>query len=66
MTMSKVEKVQIQSLVPELEQEVMATLVYNGKIAAIKLYRKYANCRLSEAKYAVDRLGMEIVPGQAC
>lgn len=64
--MSKVEKVQILPLMPELEQEVMATLVYNGKIEAIKLYRKYANCRLSQAKYAVDRLSLEIVPGQAC
>jgi ribosomal protein L7/L12 len=60
------ENLQIQALMPEHEQEVMATLVYKGKIAAIKLFMKYADCRLSHAKIAVDRLGREIVPGQAC
>ncbi|MFK7925040.1 MAG: hypothetical protein AB8H47_23995 [Bacteroidia bacterium] len=55
-----------KALMPELEQEVMATLMYQGKIAAIKLYLKYTNCRLNQAREAVDRLAMTIVPGQAC
>lgn len=64
--MTKMENLQIQALMPEHEQEVMATLVYKGKIAAIKLFMKYTDCRLNLAKIAVDKLGQEIVPGQAC
>ena len=54
-----------QVLKPQMEQEVVATLVYNGKIAAIKLYMKYADCRLRDAKQAVEKLALDIEPGQA-
>ena len=60
------DNMQQRPLMPDMEQEVMATLIYKGKIAAIKLYMNYANCRLRQAKEAVEKLGMEILPGQAC
>ena len=56
---------QIKSIQPKKEQEVVATLTYQGKIAAIRLYMKYAECRLQEAKSAVEKLSAEIEPGQA-
>ena len=59
------EQVRKIDLMPTQQQEVIATLVYKGKIAAIKLYMKFAGCRLQEAKNAVERIGNEIQPGQA-
>ena len=56
---------QRKSIQPQKEQEVVVTLTYHGKIAAIRLYMKYAECRLQEAKVAVERLSTEIEPGQA-
>lgn len=50
---------------PKKEQEIISALMYQGKIAAIKIYMKYADCRLREAKSAVEKLGHEIEPGQA-
>ena len=47
------------------QQEIINTLVYKGKIAAIKLYMKYADCRLVQAKTAVEKMANEIQPGQA-
>jgi len=55
----------IQALRPKNEQEIIDALMYKGKIAAIKLYMKHANCRLRQAKEAVEKLSMEITPGQA-
>lgn len=59
------ENVRIKPLKPQSEDKVKVTLTYQGKIAAIKLYMKYADCRLREAKIAVEKLGQEIEPGQA-
>ena len=59
------EKMMVSFLKPDKEQEVVSTLIYEGKIAAIKLYMKYASCRLREAKVAVEKLGRDIEPGQA-
>lgn len=59
------EKRQHKLLTPEAEQEVRETLIYQGKIAAIKLYMKYVPCRLSEAKKAVEKIGESIEPGPA-
>ena len=59
------EQVRKLGLPPAEHQEVIATLVYQGKIAAIKLYMKLADCRLQQAKNAVERIGREIQPGQA-
>ena len=53
----------MKALAPRKEQEVIAALTYQGEIAAIKLYMKYANCRLRDAKVAVEKLGQEIEPG---
>ena len=59
------QNVRIKPLEPQREDKVKVTLTYQGKIAAIKLYMKYADCRLREAKIAVEKLGQEIEPGQA-
>ena len=59
------QNVRIKPLEPPREDKVKVTLTYQGKIAAIKLYMKYADCRLREAKIAVEKLGQEIEPGQA-
>lgn len=59
------EKLRIKALEPQSENKVKSTLTYQGKIAAIKLYMKFADCRLREAKLAVEKLGQEIEPGQA-
>lgn len=59
------EKMLVKELRPEFVQEVVSTLTYKGKIAAIKLYMNYADCRLREAKMAVDKMSNEIEPGQA-
>ena len=59
------EQVRKIDLMPNQQQEVIATLVYKGKIAAIKLFMKLAGCRLKEAKKAVEKIGIEIQPGQA-
>lgn len=55
----------MKALASRKEQEVIAALMYQGEIAAIKLYMKYANCRLRDAKIAVEKLGQEIEPGPA-
>lgn len=59
------EKTQINPLKMQQEQEVITALTYQGKIAAIKKYMKYAGVRLDEAKIAVERLAQEIEPGPA-
>jgi len=59
------EKLRINALKPQREDKVKDTLTYQGKIAAIKLYMKFADCRLREAKIAVEKLGQEIEPRQA-
>ena len=59
------EKVNIKALKPQRSEKIKSTLIYQGKIAAIKLYMKFADCRLREAKVAVEKLGQEIEPGQA-
>ena len=41
-------------LSPQKEQEVIGTLTYKGKLAAIKLYLAYTGCRLTEAKVAAE------------
>ncbi|MEM7373946.1 MAG: hypothetical protein AAF587_35470 [Bacteroidota bacterium] len=56
---------QRKSLKPQVEEEILATLTYKGKIAAIKLYMKHANCRPEEARKVVEHMGQEIEPGQA-
>ncbi|MEL6845853.1 MAG: hypothetical protein AAFP02_21815 [Bacteroidota bacterium] len=48
-----------------MERDLMDTLTYKGKIAAMKLYIEYTGARVKDAKYAIDRLGREIEPGQA-
>lgn len=48
-----------------INEEVTSTLIYKGRIAAIKLYMKLAKCRLQEAKNAVEKIGRNIQPGQA-
>ncbi|MEL6670654.1 MAG: hypothetical protein AAFR61_00620 [Bacteroidota bacterium] len=59
------DKSRVRHLQPEMRQEVILTLIYKGKVPAIKLYMKHTGCRLTEAKGAVERLGFEIEPGQA-
>ncbi|MEZ4776086.1 MAG: hypothetical protein R3D00_23130 [Bacteroidia bacterium] len=59
------EKLNSKALMPEMEQEIIATLTYKGKIAAIRLFMEYTDCRLKEAKIAVEKIGREIQPGQA-
>lgn len=59
------EKLNSKALMPEMEQEIIATLTYKGKIAAIRLFMEYTECRLKEAKAAVEKIGREIQPGQA-
>ena len=58
-------KVQYKPLAPSMERDLMDTLTYKGKIAAMKLYIEYTGARVKDAKYAIDRLGREIEPGQA-
>ncbi|MDX2247700.1 MAG: hypothetical protein SF052_13030 [Bacteroidia bacterium] len=55
----------IKPLRPEMEQEIIATLIYKGKIAAIRMFMEYTECRLRDAKAAVEKIGREIQPGQA-
>jgi ribosomal protein L7/L12 len=59
------EKTQINPLRMQQEQEVITTLTYQGKIAAIKKYMKFSGARLDQAKMAVERLAQEIEPGPA-
>lgn len=59
------EKMNIKPLRPEMEQEIIATLIYKGKIAAIRMFMEYTECRLRDAKAAVEKIGREIQPGQA-
>jgi ribosomal protein L7/L12 len=47
------------------EMAVKMLLAREGRIAAIKLYMKFTNARLWEAKIAVEKLGAEIEPGPA-
>lgn len=58
-------KLQIQTLAPQLEQQIRETLTYQGKVAAIRLYKRETGCRLQEARATVDRIGRDIQPGQA-
>ena len=62
--MGKVQK-NIRAIAPQIEQEVATTLIYKGKIEAIKMYKQLTKCRLQEAKDAVERIGQEIEPGPA-
>jgi ribosomal protein L7/L12 len=59
------DKVQVRPLKNDLEQKVVRALIYQGKIEAIKLYMEYTDCRLGQAKIAVDKIGHQIEPGQA-
>ena len=47
----------------EKRQELVFTLMYKGKVAAIKQYISLTNCRVREAMKAIDRLAMDIEPG---
>ena len=58
-------KLQLSNLQPKTKEAVLNALVYEGKITAIKLYMKHVKCRLAGARTAVDRLSLEIEPGQA-
>ncbi len=58
-------KLQIQPLAPKLEQQIRDILTYEGKIAAISMYKRETGCRLKEARAAVDRIERDIEPGQA-
>ena len=58
-------KLQIQTISPQVQREIIETLTYRGKIAAIRQYKRHAGCRLQEARLTVDRLSREIEPGQA-
>ncbi|MDX2284754.1 MAG: hypothetical protein NW241_11360 [Bacteroidia bacterium] len=56
-------KVQYRALTPGIEQEVIATLIYKGRIQAMHVYIKLTGARLDEARAAVDRLALTIEPG---
>jgi len=58
-------KLELPTIQSQARQEIISILVYDGKIAAIKLYMKHVKCRLSDARLAVDRIAEEIEPGQA-
>jgi|GEM_PF-5424833 len=52
-------------LTPQMKQEVLNTLIFDGKIRAIKAYRQYVDCSLREAKNMIEKMGKMIQPGQA-
>lgn len=58
-------KLQQSNLAPQVKETVLKALMYEGKITAIKVYMKHVKCRLTDARTAVDRLSLEIEPGQA-
>lgn len=58
-------KVQVTSVAPHLEQIIVEALTSAGKFVAIKRYIKETGCRLAEARRAVDRISENIMPGQA-
>jgi len=58
-------KMRFENLQPQFEQQILQTLTYQGKIAAIKLYIEHTGCRLREARQAIDRISHGIEPGQA-
>ncbi|MEO1449860.1 MAG: hypothetical protein AAFV07_10045 [Bacteroidota bacterium] len=58
-------KVQVKSPSPVLEQTIVEALINAGKFVAIKRYIKETGCRLTEARIAVDRISENIMPGQA-
>lgn len=58
-------KIQIKALAPALAQEIVVILMYQGKLQAIKRYWEQTGCDLQEAKKAIERLALEIAPGQA-
>lgn len=58
-------KVLVRTLQPVQEQEVVATLIYKGRLQAIRAYMKASGCAVEEARIAVDKLASEIEPGQA-
>jgi hypothetical protein len=56
-------KVQYRALAPGIEQEVIATLIYKGRMRAIYVYMSLTGARLEQAREAVDRLALTIEPG---
>ena len=50
---------------PAEQKEIRATLMKDGKVAAIKQFMFMSGCRLPEARIAVEKLGREIQPCQA-
>jgi ribosomal protein L7/L12 len=56
-------KVQVRMLAAEMEAQVVHTLMYTGRLAAVKAYKHMTGCRLMDAKEAVDRLARAIQPG---
>ena len=59
------EKMQVKRLAAQHKAEVMMTLIYQGRMPAIKLYIQYTGCRVEDAQRAIERLGQEIQPGPA-
>lgn len=63
--MEKVYRRQLPCLSPELREAMLTTLIYKGRVAAIKLYKEHTSVRLTEAKELVEKLVQEIEPGPA-
>jgi hypothetical protein len=63
--MEKVYRRQLPCLSPELREAMMTTLIYKGRVSAMKLYIEHTSARLFEAKELVEKLVQEIEPGPA-
>ncbi len=63
--MEKIYRRQLPSMSPELREAMMTTLIYKGRVAAMKLYKEQTTARLFEAKEVVEKLAQEIEPGAA-
>lgn len=57
--------IQHKPLTNKQELEIKKTLIYKGKIAAIKLIIKLTRCRVDEGKQIVEKIGQQIEPGPA-
>jgi len=61
--MEKLFSKQLPCLSPELRETLQTTLIYKGKVAAMKVYKDRTSARLIEAKEIIEKLAHEIEPG---
>lgn len=57
--------IQHKPLTCNQELDLKKTLIYKGKIAAIKQVIRITRCRVDEAKQIVEKIAQQIEPGPA-